>query len=187
MKRRLAIAAFIFLFLSWSFFVFWLTPEGIVDKIGIHNGYLLAFVIALIGGTSILIPIPYYLVILTLGAAGLNPIGLGICAALGLMIGDSTSYFVGYGGHEVFKGRMKRFNSFLKKWSSSKHSWPLSIFLFIYGAIIPLPQDLVVVPLGFLRYGYWKTIIPVGLGSIIFNTLIAAAGYYGWQKLILKN
>ncbi len=183
-RRVVGASFFILLFVAWTFLIYYLSPEGIVDFVGIHNGYLLAFAIAFLGGTSILLPIPYYLVVFTLGAGGLNPILLGLFAGAGLMLGDSTSYFVGYSGREVMPERLRKWGEFLEKQSEKEHSWPLTIFLFIYGAMIPLPNDLVIVPLGIFHYGYKKTVFPVGLGNVIFNTMIAAAGYYGWGLFI---
>jgi len=56
----------------------------------------------------------------------------------------------------------------------------VSLALFVWGAFFPLPNDFMLVPLGILRYPFWKAIVPLGLGNLIFNIVVASTGAYGW-------
>ena len=180
-KRFVGAIFLLTLFALWLTFLYNFPPTEIVEFLGINNGYLLTFFAALLGGTSIFIPFPYHLLIFTLAAGGLNPFLLGILAGAGIFIGDSTSYFIGYTGREIVTGKpavlFKRFHD----WAMKKPKWVLPIFLFLYSSIIPTPNDLLVIPLGIARYPYAKVIIPLLFGSIVFNTLLAFAGLYGFE------
>ena len=183
-KRVLGAIFILALFALWLIFLYNFPPTEIVEFLGINNGYALTFFASLLGGTSIVIPFPYHLIIFTLAAGGLNPFFLGILAGMGIFIGDSTSYFIGYTGREIVTGRPQEIFKRFHGWVVKKPKWVLPIFLFLYSSIIPTPNDLLVIPLGFARYPYAKVIIPLLLGSIVFNTLLAFAGLYGFEWVI---
>ncbi len=180
-KRYIGAIFLLILFTLWLIFLYNFPPTEIVEFIGINNGYVLTFFGALLGGTSILVPFPYHILIFTLAAGGLNPFFLGLLAGLGIFIGDSTSYFIGYTGREIVTGKPAALFERFHKWVVKKPKWILPIFLFLYSSVIPTPNDLLVIPLGLVRYPYIKVIIPLLLGSIVFNTLLAFAGFYGFE------
>jgi membrane protein YqaA with SNARE-associated domain len=181
-RKEIIIGFIIILFILWSFILVYYSPQKIVSMIGTNNGYLIVFVLGIIGGTAILIPFPYYIFIITFGAGGLNPFLLGIFAAIGDMIGDSTSYGIGYHGSIILSGKIqKKINKFAKHCSTKSNFILLSLFLFLYGALIPIPNDVVILPLSAAKYKYWKLMIPLGLGNIVFDTLLAFSGFYGWH------
>ena len=184
-KKKFLGAIFILsLFALWLLFLYNFPPMEIVQFIGVNNGYLLTFFASLLGGTSILIPFPYHLIIFTLASGGLNPFLLGIFAGTGILIGDSTSYFIGYTGREIITGRLQLFFKRLYDWCLKKPKWVLPTFLYVYSSIIPTPNDLIIVPLGFARYPYTRVVIPLWLGAITFNTLLAFAGVYGFEWVV---
>jgi len=180
-KRKLAFTIMIVIFVGWSILIYAYSPVEIIRFIGIKNSYLLMFVLGLIGGTSIFFPLPYYLFEFTLAAGKINPLVLGISTGLGVIAGETTSYLIGYTGREVLSGRMVKFAEKVNIWCSSKHSWLVPIALFFYGIFIPFPNDLIIIPLGVARYPYWKMMIPLGVGNIIFNIALSSAGFYGWS------
>jgi len=151
----------------------------------VKNSYLLSFILALIGGTSLFFPFPYPIVVFTFAAGGSNPILLGIFAGAGAFLGDSTSYFLGYSGREILPGEAK---SFLNKFSERllKRGKPALFFiLLVYSSLSPFSNDFLVMPLGLARFPYWKTVLPLWLGNTIFNTLIALSGFYGFHYFFL--
>jgi len=177
--RILAAFAFIAIFVGWTFMIYKIPPTDIVHSLGVDNSYFLVFALAFLGGTSILFPFPYYLVVFTLAAGELNPIYLAILAGTGVMIGDSTSYFVGYTGREILSPAFSKKFSKIYNWVLKKPKGLLPIFLYFYSFLVPLPNDLVVIPLGLARYPYLKAIIPLWAGNISFNLAVALAGFYG--------
>lgn len=154
-----------------------LVPE-IRETVGdwaVHYGYFGLFIFAFIGGTSTILPLPYILATFTLAGLGLHPIFLGIVAGTGVTLGDSISYLLGRAGHHILKPQYdKKFHD-LSQWLN-RHPYLTPAVLFFYGAFVPLPNDLLIVPLGLARYNYFKAIIPAWLGNVFFNFYIA---YFG--------
>jgi membrane protein YqaA with SNARE-associated domain len=168
-------------FLAWSLLLYTISPEEIVDKIGLNNSYLILFIMAFLGGTSIFLPFPYYLFTISFGAAGLNPLFLGISAGLGTLIGDTTSYYIAYHARVVVPRKYYSVFQKILDWTTKKNPAIFSLFVFLYASIIPLPDDLITVPSGITKYPFWRLAIPLGLGKITFNILLALSGFYGWS------
>ncbi len=183
-KNIIGIVAILSFLVLWTILIYNYPPSKIVEIIGIENGYAVSFFAALLGGTSVLFPLPYHLIVFTLGAGGLNPFFLGILAGTGVMLGDSTSYLLGYAGREVVPGRIVSIFNKLHLWAMKKPKWTMPLFLFAYGAFVPVPNDVVVIPLGIARYPYLKTVLPLTFGNIIFSIVIAFAGLYGWEWIV---
>jgi len=168
-----------------SFFVLGYSPEDISEAIGEEYAYMALFVSALLGGTSLLIPFPYYVLSVSFGASGMHPLFLGLCAGLGTMIGDSIMYFAARHGRVFASGKMKiRFERALRV-LMKKHPRKVPIVVFLYTAFVPLSDDLIVIPAGLLKYPFAHIIIPAFLGKVTFNMLLALAGWYGWQWLFV--
>jgi len=172
------------LFALWLIFLYNFPPTEIVEFMGINNGYILTFIAAILGGTSIFVPFPYHLIIFTLAAGGLNPFFLGFLAGTGVLIGDSTSYLIGYTGREIITGKIAAAVNKIYLWIIKKPKWVLPTFLYVYSSISPTSNDFIIIPLGFARYPYTRVVIPLWLGSITFNTILAFAGLYGWEWVI---
>jgi len=134
-------------------------------------GYFGVFVISLIGTMAIVVPIPYTLVILGLGAAGWDPILLTIAGGTGSAIGELAGYLLGYYGRRIVsKERQRKMDYLLKVFG--KYS-PVAIFIF---ALTPLPDDLLFIPLGILRYNIVKAFIPAILGKTLMCYILASFG-----------
>lgn len=180
-KKQLVAFVFFLLFLAvWSLLIYQFSPQKIVGSLGVTNGYGVAFVAGFLGGVSTFTSAPYALVVITLGAGGLNPFLLGMVAALGLFLGDITSYFLGYYGHHVVPNGLQMELERFRGWMlARKRAWMVPVFIFLYGAFFPLSNDIVIISFGLARYPFWRVMVPLGLGSIIFNTILAFLGRYG--------
>ena len=186
-KRVFVAVAILAIFFAWAIVLYEIPPTEIVASVGIHNGYLLAFFSAVLGGTSILFPFPYYLGVFTLAAGGLNPFLLAVVAGTGVVIGDSTSYLVGYSGREILTGKTQLIFKRLYEWSLKKPKWVLTLVLYLYPALSPLPNDFIMIPMGLARFPYFRLIIPMWFGNMTFNLWIALAGIYGFDGIFLNG
>lgn len=153
-------------------------------SVSMQYGYLGIFLISLVGASAILFPIPYTIIIFILGGlkSGGNwvfePIWIAVAAGIGAAIGEFTSYLLGFGGRraigEKFKKKMgllaKVFNKF----------GPVVIFVF---ALTPLPDDLLFIPLGVMRYSVIKAFIPALIGKFTMNLVIAYSGRLSIQAI----
>ncbi|MEM3000283.1 MAG: VTT domain-containing protein [Candidatus Bathyarchaeia archaeon] len=144
----------------------------------LQYGYLGIFLISLFGATAIFIPIPYTVVIFILGGLQDNlgnwifePLWIAIAAGAGAAIGEFSGYLIGFGGRKVIGDRYKKKMDFLTK--LFKKFGPIAIFIF---ALTPLPDDLLFIPLGIMRYGLIQAFIPAFLGKFFSNLIIAYSG-----------
>ena len=67
----------------------------------------------------------------------------------------------------------EKFHRIKAKFEEKPASIPITIFLF---AMTPLPDDAILVPMGMMKYPYWKSIPPCMLGKTILCTVIAFFG-----------
>src|SRR3989344_4173968 len=100
----------ILFFIGCSFLLYYSSPEKLIEFIGVENAYFFIFILALIGGITTFSGIPYHLVLVTLAAGGLNTGLLGFSAAVGVILGDSTSYFVGHQGRVIIPQSIQKFS-----------------------------------------------------------------------------
>jgi membrane protein YqaA with SNARE-associated domain len=126
-ERYLQIVALLFV-LALSVFIF-LSREKVV-ALGAY-GYLGVFLISIITCSSIVVPVPGWILVATFGAI-LNPVLVGIVSGLGGTIGEMTGYLLGYGGRLAVEnvGIYTRMVQWMKRWGS------VTIFVL---ALIPNP------------------------------------------------
>lgn len=148
------------------------SAERVVSYIGVENAYFFIFILAFFGGITTFSGIPYHLILITLAVGGLNPFILGLVTATAVSLGDCTSYFVGYFGREFMP---KRIEHALQRLTRIQEQYPrfMPVLFFLYGACVPFSSDLVTIPMGLLRYPLWRVMIPLGIGTLIFNTALA--------------
>lgn len=148
---------------------------------------LISLGICFLGSASIGFPIPFPFVIFSLsnsillryttsgltitqtmasGGFWFEIIGITIIGGLGSALGEVTGYAVGYGTKKIAEERhselLNNVDGFRKLILENQSRTPLYIFLF---AITPLPDDILFLPLGMIKYPFWKCIIPGWLGK----------------------
>lgn len=164
----------------FSFFAFSTSPEDIIAWIGEENIYIALFFMALLGGSSVFIPFPYYVFVISFGALGLSPFVLGFVSALGTATGDATTYYFARKSRVIISSRMEKFFSQTLEACTKKHPKLVPLFTFFYASFLPLPDDLIMVPAGLMKYPFKRLIASLFLGKLVFNTLLAFSGLYGW-------
>lgn len=148
-------------------------------QLAVQFSYLGVFLVSLLGAMSIVVPIPYTPVIFWLGQAGWDPIMLMISGGVGSAIGELAGYLLGYYGRRlVSEERQKKMDYLLRV--LGKYS-PAAIFLF---ALTPLPDDLLFIPLGMLRYNVVKAFFPALVGKLLMAYLVAYFGKVGGDFII---
>ena len=138
-------------------------------------GYFGAFLISIFGNFTVFFPIPHAITIYAFGSV-LNPLALGLVCGVGSTIGEFSAYMIGWGGRTVLEERYgKRLED--AKLLIEEYGM-LAIFLF---ALLPLPDDLILIPLGVLRYDLSKAIISMFIGKTLMCTFVAYAGRYSYS------
>jgi len=138
-------------------------------------GYAGAFVISIFGNFTVFFPVPYVLTIYAFGAT-LNPVILGLVCGAGSTLGEFSAYLIGRGGRRVIN---ERYGERLETAKLLVQRYGMAIiFLF---AVLPLPDDLILIPLGMLRYSLKKAMTAMFAGKTIMCTAVAYAGRYSYS------
>jgi membrane protein DedA with SNARE-associated domain len=144
--------------------------EDWMKQFAYQFGYLGVFIISFIGSVSVVFPVPYTIIIPFLGSI-LNPFLVAISGGLGSALGEFSGYLLGYTGRAVVsKERRKKMEYMVKLFD---RYGPASIFLF---ALTPLPDDLLFIPLGMMRYPFLRAFIPALLGKMLMTFILAYIG-----------
>lgn len=137
-------------------------------------GYLGIFIISFIGSASIFIPIPGFILVFAAGRY-LNPWFVGIAAGIGAALGELTGYGIGVGGKKVLE---KKYGKWIDK--TKKYVEKYGIFWIVLAfAALPLPDDIIGLLAGIIRYDIKRFLIASIIGKIIMYLVLAWAGFYG--------
>ena len=138
-------------------------------------GYIGIFIVSFISGLNLVVPIPAVAFLPVFIEAGFSFVLSAAVMAAGMTVADSVAYGFGVLGRKAYsaaKGNgpaVRRIMSFRKH---HKHG-PL-LALFVYASVAPLPNELLVIPMGVLGYRL-RVIMPiVFVGNVIFNYLYAS-------------
>lgn len=133
-------------------------------------GYVGAFVISFLGNLLIFVPIPYLLLIFGMGSF-LDPLLLGVVGGFGATIAKTVIYMIGAAGRRFLsserRNKLEYAQPLLGKYGS------LAVFFF---ALSPLPDDVLYVPMGMMRYNLISFFISCLLGKIILTIIVALPG-----------
>ncbi|HII72164.1 TPA: hypothetical protein HA265_05410 [Candidatus Woesearchaeota archaeon] len=157
----------------WSALLYRYHPEKIVGMIGINNGYIASFLIALFGEAATFSFISVYPAIITLAAGGLNPIALGIIAGLGMTAGNMLYYYLGYRGKEVLTEKYEHKIDRLLRWMEKEPCWIIQLVIFLYVAFTPLPNNLLTVACGVADHRWKRLLPPLIIGNIVLCTYVS--------------
>lgn len=143
-----------------------------LSQLLLQYSYFGVFLLSFIGTASIIIPVPYTLVIFTLSMSGQwNLTLLIIAGGIGSALGELTGYALGYFGRRIISEERQRKMTYLVR--VFDRYGPLAVFIF---ALTPLPDDLLFIPLGMMRYKFYKAFIPSLIGKLLMIFIIVNSG-----------
>jgi membrane protein YqaA with SNARE-associated domain len=138
-----------------------------VQKFGYAGIVFLAFV----GGFNLIIPIPAAAFAPTFIAAGFPVYGIIIAIAVGTTVADLISYYVGALGKYYSGVESTKIYARLKKLHEQHTAWVVPL-IFVYAALAPYPNEVMIVPLAFLGVRFRTFILPVIIGNTIYNAVL---------------
>ncbi|MFC1991077.1 VTT domain-containing protein, partial [Chloroflexota bacterium] len=146
-------------------------------------GYLGAFLISILGGATIIIPVPMLAVVFALGGVMKYTWLVGVAAGLGETLGALTIYLTGYGGGKALynskHGRIQSIYDRLEKLMERRGS----LTLFILAAIVNPFFYPAALACGAMRFGIRKYFIICFIGKTIKGMTVVYAGYWGLRPL----
>lgn len=180
-KKYLGFFSFLLILVAGIIIISYIGPQKIVNELGVRNSFIGYFLISAVGGVSSLTSSSYYILTYALGAAGLSPLLLGIIGGIGVSIGDSLFYYIGNKGEDVAPQKISKRTEKISNIINKKPNWVGTGAIYLYTGFTPLPNDILTVPLGFLKYPYKRLIIPLVLGNITATTIIAYLASIGYR------
>lgn len=153
--------------------------------------WLVFILIGFIGSMSIILPIspPYPAIVFFLSTYihNLNPFELAFFTGIGASLGESTAWFLGDAFFSFlpkkYKKRAMAIENLLKE---NKNGEAIILFLvFIFG-LTPLPDDIMFLILGFIKYSLVKSLFFCFLGKFLLLYTIAEGGNIIGNDLISK-
>jgi uncharacterized membrane protein YdjX (TVP38/TMEM64 family) len=144
-----------------------------------HYGYLGAFVISVLGGATIIIPVPMLAIVFALGGVMPHTWLVGVAAALGELVGALTIYMTGHGaGRVLVENKHGRIQSAYERLLSLMERRG-SLTLFVAASVINPFFYPAALAAGALRLGLKKYIFIVLAGKLIKCMTVVYAGYWG--------
>ncbi|MEA3297891.1 MAG: hypothetical protein U9Q31_00030 [Chloroflexota bacterium] len=142
-------------------------------------GYVGCFIISVLAGATIVVPIPGIPVVFTLGGL-LNPVIVGAAAGFGEAVGSIFAYLIGYGGN-----RLTRYvnNNLYTRFTNMIHNHGSKAVFFMASALNPVFFPFAVF-LGTLRFGLLKFFLLTWAGRTTKGIALAYMGYFGLRFVL---
>ena len=147
--------------------------RGMVAKLG-NYGYLGAFLISLVASLTIILPVPGFLLLISLVSV-LNPVLVALAASTGGIIGELSGYLAGRSGRSMLQANKPylRAESWMKRWGM----WAIMLFAFV-----PLvPFDVAGLASGALRFPVWKFMVAGWIGKSVKFIILLLLSAWGFQ------
>jgi membrane protein YqaA with SNARE-associated domain len=162
----------------WLIFVFW-------DEIAElqQYGYVGAFIVAFIAGSSIPTPISYLALTFVLGAR-LDPNLIGFISGAGAGMGGTLVFLLGRGGRKLFPGLInysldqqasEKVGPRFLRWAQKRGSW----VVFIMSAMLNPVFAPMAMAMGALRFRLIKFFILCVAGNLVKAFIVSYAGHFG--------
>ncbi len=147
-------------------------------------GYFGVFVISVLGGATIIVPVPMLAVVFALGGVMKYPVLVGVAAGLGETLGALTIYMTGYSGGTALinsnHGKIQAVYSRLVRWMRLRGS----LLLFVLAAVLNPFFYPAALTAGALRFGIRRYFFICWAGKTIKGMTVAFAGYWGLRGLL---
>lgn len=146
-------------------------------------GYFGTFIISVLGNLVPFLPVPYLVPIFLLSEV-LEPFFVGITVGIGASLGKCVSYAIGRGGRAVLDEKKKKelecFGNLLGKYGA------IAVYLF---ASLPLPDDIIVMPFGIIKYNFKRFFLALLLGKLTLGMIVAYTARYSFEyaKIFIGN
>ncbi len=146
----------------------------------IDLGIFGAFIITVIGNSTLFFPLPYMIPIIFLAtehSSIIYIIILTIVSAIGMVLGETLSYYLGVLTGKLVLGDDQ--NVLLKKVKDLLTKNPRTApFLIVLFAATPLPDDVLILALSLIKYDIKKIPRPMFFGKLYLASVYTFGGHY---------
>jgi membrane protein DedA with SNARE-associated domain len=155
--------------------------QGILTYFG-NVGYIGIFIISFLGSILIFIPVPYFPILITSALnKELDPNIIALSATIGAVLAKSSIFIASYYGRNLLSNKTK------------SKILPLQNFLAKYGglaafiaALLPVPDDLVYIPLGIAKYSVRKFVLFTFIGKLLYGLIVVWGAVFLGRPIMEK-
>lgn len=170
MAFRLAALALLIVLITWA--NIYAAEHDLVREMARRFGYPGIFLGAAASGFNLVVPVPIIAFFPFFMDVGFDRVLTVLVIALGMTTGDLVGYFLGRTTREMFAPRVRGMMARLERLRDQHPVLPF-VVMFLYAAFAPIPNEVLVIPLAFLRYPLIGIFTAVLAGNLIFNSLVA--------------
>lgn len=175
-RRHWVLVTFALFLAAWATLLSFVSPDTIVDRVGVHNTYLIIFLLSVFGGLSTITGTSLFFTIATFASGGADPWLLGLAGGLGIFISDSLFFIVANHEVRVFTESENRAITWLAKKMEKLPPWSVYTGSFVYMGFTPLPNDLLMIALALTKHSYEQLAPVILVGSLTIATAVAHIG-----------
>jgi len=175
-KNHGGVLALAGVFLLLNLVFFFITPDHIVEYVGVDNTYLTTFLIASVGGLNVITGGVLYASIIAFAAGGASPWLLGVVGGIGIAIGDSLVFYLFRHTAKTLSPQWQEKADQVKKKVEHFPRYIQYILIYAYLGFTPLPNDILMFLLAVLRFKFVEVLPVIVAGTITVATLIAYLG-----------
>lgn len=135
-------------------------------------GYWGLLGVSVVSGFNLVAPIPVAVFYPFLMESGFAPVPTLATIALGMTLGDLLGYLIGDATRELAHDRLAGIRARAEALHARHRFLPLGL-MFLYAAFAPFPNELLVIPMAFMRYSLIGVMTAVLCGNVVFNTMVA--------------
>lgn len=141
-----------------------------LQDIALSYGYAGVFLASIVSGFNIISVVPVVAFVPVFIAAGLHLWAVIAIIIIGTTIADMISYAIAYFGKQIMLTHIQKAIMRLEALRVRYHTSPM-VALFFFAALVPLPNEILIIPMVFLGYTLRHILIPVLLGNALFTIL----------------
>jgi membrane protein YqaA with SNARE-associated domain len=176
MSKHKGILALVGVFLAFNLIFLFVSPDQIVEYIGVDNTYLTIFLIASFGGLNALTGGVLYGSIIAFAAGGASPWLLGLAGGLGIAIGDSLVFYLFRYTSKTLSPDWQEKISKIKQKVERFPRWSQYLLIYLYLGFFPFPNDILMFLLAILRFKFLQVLPVIIAGAISVATITALMG-----------
>jgi membrane protein YqaA with SNARE-associated domain len=164
---RVIIIILILVLLFWAGNV--ISNDELISNIIRKYGYLGLFFISIISGFNLLIPIPAISFLPFFLNLKLNFLIIILVISIGVTTSDLLGFVLGRTSRYIILSNFE--NKILSRFEQirKKLNWSPIIALFLFASFVPLPNEIMIIPMAILGYKFTYIFLSVFWGNLIFN------------------
>ena len=176
MKAGIAVAIFIVAVLVAGSLTESQTVQALMERFG-YFGILL---VGMVTGFNILVPVPGSAFTPLFLSGGFPFVGIMIALSIGTTIADFVGFTVGKMSRSYVEKQHTFWYEKLREFSD-RFRWLVLPFVFFYAAFAPIPNEVILIPLGLLGFKIRMLVVPLLLGTVVHHSVysLLAMGVFG--------